>query len=83
MALAACIMAGAPIIKIVCESIVEDRKDARSQRFKIILKRKAKDQHGQEYEEEITFEFGSEAEMVKMAHKCQEVCHAPIERITS
>jgi hypothetical protein len=78
MALLICATAGILITKIICETT--DKVNERNQRFRLTLRRKGKDKNGQEYEEELIFEFSSSQEMMREAEKCRAITHAPIEK---
>ncbi len=67
MALLIAMAAGVAITKIICETA--DKANERGQRYRLTLRRKGKDKFGQEYEEEITFEFRSEEEMMRQAER--------------
>jgi len=80
MAVAFCAAAvGVVVFKILCETVTENNNNTGSQRYKMTLKRKLKDRHGNEIEEEYTLEFASEAEMVRVAKECHAKTNAPIE----
>jgi sulfite reductase beta subunit-like hemoprotein len=79
MALILAMAAGVAITKIICETL--DKANERGQRYRLTLRRKGKDKFGQEYEEEMTFEFATEEEMMRQADRCKAISNAPIEKM--
>lgn len=69
--------AGVTIVKIICNTINDINQ--RNQRFKMTLKRKRKRPNGEEFEDEITFEFGSIEEMRREAAALLEITDAAFE----
>lgn len=58
--------AGERIISIVCKTILDDRKDARAQRNKLILKKEIED-NGRRAMVSLEADFSTEQEMTKCA----------------